>query len=136
MEDEHDVESHTLLRNKDLFVSIDDKVTTLIVATLSRILDNFLFAKLRKMAELRSNHDWNFANRHLVLLEDLLLRFDGLLACDWVSLAVLDLVDLNRAEDLRLVSETANPSRVRHDRLIGAVTFVKAWELIHSCPAK
>ena len=52
MEDEHDVESHTLLSNKDLFVSIDDKVTTLIVATLSRILDDFLFAQLRKMAEL------------------------------------------------------------------------------------
>ena len=52
MEDEHDVESHTLLRNKDLFVSIDDKVATLIVATLSGILDDFLFAQLRKMAEL------------------------------------------------------------------------------------
>ena len=52
MEDEHDVESHTLLRYKDLLVSVDDKIATLIVAALSRILDDFLFAKLRKMAEL------------------------------------------------------------------------------------
>ena len=51
MEDQHDVEGHTLLSHQDFFVAVNDEVSTLIVAALTSILHDLLFAQLRQVAE-------------------------------------------------------------------------------------
>ena len=70
MEDQHDVVSHAFLSNQDFLLTINNKVATLIVATLSCILNNLIFTQLRQMTEARADHDWDFADRHFVLLEN------------------------------------------------------------------
>ena len=47
-----------------------------------------------------------------------------------VPLSILELLDLNMAENFRLISQASNPRRVRHDWLVGGVTFVEPRELV------
>ena len=88
------------------------------------------------MTEFRANHDWNFTNGYLILLEYLTLRFDGWLVCDRVLLTILNLEDLYSAENLGLIGQATNPCSVWHDWLVRAITFVQAWELVDCGPAK
>ena len=70
MEDQYDVMSHTFLSDQDLLLTIDNEIATLVVAAFSRILHDLIFAQLRQMTEARADHDWDFADRHFVLLEN------------------------------------------------------------------
>ena len=136
MEHQHDIESHALLGDQDFLVTVDDEVPTLIVTALSCIPHNSVLAELGQMTALRSDHNWNSSDEHFVALEESLLGLDNGRST-WVSLLlVLDFNHLDGAEDLSLIGETTDPGDVRHDRLVGLITFMEAWELVNSGPAK
>ena len=82
------------------------------------------------MAKLRAHHDWNFADGDLVFLKNGRLRLENLLSSLGIPLAILELLDLDVAKDFCLVSQSANPSRVRHDWLVGGVSFVQTGKLV------
>ena len=88
------------------------------------------------MAELGAHHDWDLADGHFVLHEDTLRRFDRLLARQRILLSLYYLQNLHVAKYFSLVGQITNPSRVGHDRLVSAVTFVQPRELIHRRLAK
>ena len=132
MENQNDVEGHSLLGDQHFLVAVNDEVTSLIIPAFLGVLDSLLFAQIRQMTELGADHHWNLTDRDLILLEDLRLLLD---LCP-IILVILDLQDLNCAEDLSLIRQTSNPSGMRHDGLVGAVTFVQARELIHSGTTK
>lgn len=136
MENQHDIVSHSLLSNQDFLVTIDDKVATLVISALSSIFYDAFFVQSWQVTEFWTNHDWNFTNGYLVLLEYLTLRFDGWLVRDRVLLTILDLEDLHSTEDLGLIGQATNPCCVRHDWLVRAITFVQARELVDCGPAK
>ena len=136
MEDQHDIERHALLCNQDLLVAVDDEVAALVVAALPSILHDLVFAQLGEVAELGADHDWDLANGHLVLLENLLLLPDGRLTSCRVCITVVDLQDFDGAEDLCLVGEPADPRRVWQYWFVGAVALMQARELVHGSPAK
>ena len=117
-------------------MAIDNEVATLIISTLPRVLDNLILAQLRQVTETRADHDWDFANGHLILLENGRLCLDFRLAREWVLISILDLEDLHGTEHFSLVRQIADPSSVRHDGLVTAVTFMKAWELVDYRAAK
>lgn len=52
MEHQHNVVSHSLLGNDDLFTTVDHKVPTLVEHALFRISDNFLIIEVPQVAEL------------------------------------------------------------------------------------
>ena len=127
---------HTLLSNQDLLLTVDDKVAALIVSALPSILDDFILAQLGEMTEARADHDWDFADWNLILREYRRLRLDFVLACERVLISILDLEDLDGAEDLRLIGQITDPCRVRHDGFVAAIAFVQARELVDDSAAK
>ena len=136
MEYQHNIMRHTLLSNQDLLLTIDDKVATLIISALPRILHNLILAQLGKVTEARADHDWDFADGDLVLHENLCLRLNFVLASERVLISIMDLEDLDLAEDLRLIGQITDPCRVRHDRFVAAIAFVQPRELVDNSAAK
>lgn len=69
MEHEHDVICHALLSHNNFFLSVDNKVASLVILTLTSFSDDGPWCHLVEMTELGTNHNWNFADLHLVFIQ-------------------------------------------------------------------
>ena len=83
------------------------------------------------MTELGAYHDWDLADRHLILREYTLLRFDCFLFCEWIYFAFNDLKNLHVAKNFSLIGQIANSCRVRHDWFVSAIALVQPRKLIY-----
>ena len=88
------------------------------------------------MTESRAYHDRNLADRHLVLRENCSLRLYFILASEWILISILDLENLNCTEDLRLVGQITDPSRMWHDGFVATIAFMQPRELVHNGTTK
>ena len=70
MENKYDIARHTFLRYQNFLVSIDNEVTSLIVAALFCIFNDLLLAERRKMAKLTADHNWDLTYLDFVALEE------------------------------------------------------------------
>ena len=106
MEHKDNVVGHTLLGNEHLFLSVDNKVATLVVLALTGFFYDRTLVHLTKMTELRSDHDRHFSYRNLVVVEQDLFSGDP-------TVTVCNFLDLHFAEDLCLVREPSDSCCVR-----------------------
>ena len=61
MKDQHDVRSHTLVGNDDLFTTVDYKVPSLIENALLGVLSDLFVIQASELTEVRSDHNGDLA---------------------------------------------------------------------------
>jgi hypothetical protein len=69
VENKYNIARHTFLRYQNFLVSIDNKVTTLIVATFFCVFNDLLLTERRKMAKLTADHNRDLTYLDFVALE-------------------------------------------------------------------
>jgi hypothetical protein len=73
MEDQDEVVGHSLLRNDDLFSSVDDEIPALIINTLFCVPGYLDIIQVLQVTEVRTHHHWHSSNQdtsHIVVFYD------------------------------------------------------------------
>ncbi len=83
------------------------------------------------MAKFRTNHDWDFADLHLItLIQSLLTNYRSY--AFFISFALFELLYFDSNVDFCLISQAAQPGLMRKDRFVNAVFFKVSRELVNS----
>ena len=136
VKNEHNVESHALLWNEHFLIAVDNEVAALIVATFTRIFHDLFLVQRAQMTKFRSNHYWDFADLHLILIKGGLFWKDGRYTCHGILLSILDLLYLNMAIYFGLVGEASNSGYMRQNGLVWTVTFLLTRILVYGGRSK
>ena len=136
MKDVDHVVGCTFLRHDNLLATIDDKVASLIVATVLTVLHPLLLIQVSQLAEVASEHHWDFADVDtcVILLKNDSFDFTLALACFRAVLKVVLeflLAELDVGVELSRVREVPHACLVRKDRHHAVVRLHDAWATVH-----
>lgn len=117
LEDVDHVVSHPLLGYYDFLAAIDDKVASLVIATVLAILHALMLIQILELAEVAPQHDWNLANVDslLVLLVDGVL--DLPLSLAGLRTVLIEVIELLLAE-LEIGVQLCGIGQISHSGLV------------------